>query len=124
MKNFNVVTITPFIGVKDFEISAQFYKDLGFIPEVTTDTKILFKLGDFGFWLQDYYIKEWVDNSMLCLYVEDINSWFELIQSLNLDTSYEKQARLHSEPHEQEGGIMMQLIDPAGVLWHIRQNQS
>jgi len=122
MNNFNMFNITFFVGAKDFDVSVQFYKELGFIPEVTMNNQILFKLGAFGFWLQDYYVKEWIENTMLCLYVEDINSWFKLIQDLNLDSNYGKQAHLHSEPHEQEGGIMMQLIDPSGVLWHIRQN--
>jgi len=122
MKNLNVVNITSFIGAKDFELSTQFYKDLGFTPEVTTEKAVLFKLGDFGFWLQEYYVKEWIENTMLCLYVEDISSWFTLIQDLNIKSKYGAQARLHSEPHKQEGGEMMQLIDPSGVLWHIRQN--
>jgi uncharacterized glyoxalase superfamily protein PhnB len=30
-------------------------------------------------------------------------------------------ARVLAEPHDQEGGRMMQFADPAGVLWHIRQ---
>jgi hypothetical protein len=26
-----------------------------------------------------------------------------------------------SAPNEQEGGVMMQFCDPAGVLWHVRE---
>ena len=93
MENFNIVNLTTFIGAQDFDLSSQFYKNLGFTPAITTDDKILFSLGNFGFWLKNYFVKEWLDNTMLCLYVEDIQAWFSLIKGLELESNYGVQAR-------------------------------
>jgi hypothetical protein len=41
---------------------------------------------------------------------------------MRLEEAYGGTARVLAEPHDQEGGLMMQFADPSGVLWHIRQD--
>lgn len=58
-------SLRAFIGAKDFEISRNFYKDLGFEEIVLFHNMSLFKKEEFGFYLQDAYVKDWIDNTML-----------------------------------------------------------
>ncbi|MEH6408574.1 MAG: glyoxalase [Leeuwenhoekiella sp.] len=81
---FKTKSIRPFIGAKNFKISRQFYDDFGF-EEVILETKMsLFKAGSFGFYLQDYYAKDWIDNSMIFLEVENLESHLLNIKNLEL----------------------------------------
>ncbi len=122
MKNYDVSGLTPFVPAMDYELSRRFYKDLGFTESTRIDQSTLFQIPPFGFWLQDYYVEDWAGNFMMCLYVDDLASWWSRVQDMNLDANYDEKARVLSPPHDQEGGYMMQLADPSGVLWHFRQN--
>lgn len=120
MITHRVSALTPFIPAKDFDLSLRFYRDLGF-DEVAREPKMV-RLGitSFGFWLQDYYVKEWAENCMLCLYVDNLEDWWSHISAMSLAVNYEGNARV-TPPRLQDGANMLQLIDPAGVLWHLRQ---
>ena len=75
LENFRVQGITPFLPAKDFDLSRNFYLGPGFVEVVKTENAVLLELGGYGFWLQDYYVQDFADNSMLCLYVEDLSAW-------------------------------------------------
>lgn len=102
-------------------MSLQFYSDLGFAKVVEMENAIRLEMDGYGFWLQHYYVEEWANNFMLCLYVDDIDAWCSKIENLNIEQRFGGSARIASRPHDQEGGRMMQIIDPSGVLWHIRE---
>ena len=70
-----------------------------------------------AFYLQDYYVKDWVDNTMVFLEVADVAGWFQRLQSMNLPEKFEG-VRLQGIVRE-EWGEEFFLHDPAGVLWHI-----
>jgi len=113
------ISIRPFIGAIDFEISRSFYRDLGFEETVLTHNMSVFKTGNNGFYLQDAYVKDWVDNTMLFLEVEDVERfWSELI-TLNLTAKY-KNVRLGPVRTEAWGKECF-IHDPAGNLWHVGQ---
>ena len=76
-------SIRAFIGAKDFDKSRQFYTDLGFQEVAISEDMSLFKTSDFGFYLQKYYIKDWVDNSMIFLEVEDLESHLRKIRHIS-----------------------------------------
>jgi hypothetical protein len=57
-------SIRSFIGSKDFDISRQFYHELGFLESVIDPKMSYFFMGPFGFYLQNYFAKEWVHNTM------------------------------------------------------------
>ncbi len=121
MANRRVENLTAFVPAKDFELSSRFYHDLGFVAVASIKNAIRLQRDGYGFWLQDYYVEDWAANVMLCLYVDDMASWWSHIKGLRVDENYGETARVLAEPHSQEGGLMMQLSDPSGVLWHIRQ---
>lgn len=110
-----------FVPAKDFQLSSRFYEDIGFTKAAATEKSAQYVMQGYGFWLQDYYVDAWAGNSMLCLYVEDIHAWARHLEGLDLLGRYGSTARVLAAPHPQEGGIMMQFCDPAGVLWHVRE---
>ena len=122
MGNFGITGLTPFLPAKDFDVSLKFYVDLGFRQLVQGDKAVLLGHSSFSFWLQDYYVKDWAENCVLCLYVNNLEDWWSHLQSMNLDVSYNARAKLLGPPSEKEGAQMFHVIDPSGVLWHFRQS--
>lgn len=112
----NVKSIRPFIGAQNFEVSRSFYQDLGF-EEVVLDSKLsLFRKQDIGFYLQDYYAKEWIDNTMVFIEVENVETYWEELISLHLTEKYES---VQLTPTRiMDWGKECFVHDPSGVLWH------
>ncbi len=110
-------SIRPFIGAKDFPISRRFYKDLGFEEIVTSSKMSYFRLGAFGIYLQDYYVKDWVENSMIFLEVDDVDVHHKKVVSLSLPDNYPG-VRVSDVVHNDWGSEFF-LHDPSDVLWHI-----
>lgn len=112
-----IKSIRAFIGAKDYNVSRAFYKDFGFTEIKTSENMSYFKLGDFGFYLQDAYVKDWVDNTMVFLEVENLKQHLENFKKLNLNSKY-KGVRI-SEIHYNDWGNEYFVHDPSGILWHI-----
>src|SRR6476620_7267192 len=85
----SAISIRPFVGSKDYEVSRRFYRDLGFEEVVLFDNMCLFKTGALGFYLQKAYVKDWIDNTMIFLEVEDVETYFKELQALDLASKYE-----------------------------------
>ncbi|QRR00682.1 glyoxalase [Dyadobacter sandarakinus] len=112
----NATSLRPFIGSKDFLVSSSFYKDLGF-EEVTLGPGFsLFRTGKLAFYLQDYYAREWIENTMVFLEVDDVEQFWKYLEGLDLPARYEG-VKLTPIRKEQWGSECF-VHDPAGVLWH------
>ena len=111
-----VRSIRTFIGAKDFELSRSFYKDLGFEESEISADMSYFSIGRFGFYLQKYFVKKWVDNSMIFMEVQDAQETYEHVESLQLHKRY-KGVRL-TLVKEEDWGKECFLHDPSGILWH------
>lgn len=110
-------SVRTFIGAKDYEISKNFYKDVGFIETVLSSNLSYFKIDEkLGFYLQKAFVKEWVDNSMLFLEVENLEAYFTAIKEKNLTEKYTK-VKL-SKIVQNDWGKEFFLHDPSGILWH------
>lgn len=72
MHNLNTVELKAFIPAKDFEISKQFYTDLGFTKSSDSEDIAYFCQGNCSFLLQYFYEQKHADNFMMHLLVEDI----------------------------------------------------
>ena len=110
------LSIRPFIGSKDFEESRSFYRDLGFEEIELGAAMSYFKIQSFGFYLQNYYAKDWIDNTMIFLEVDSVERYWHELSELKLDAKY-KNVKLVPIRIE-EWGKECFLHDPAGVLWH------
>ncbi|MGB6151430.1 MAG: glyoxalase [Pricia sp.] len=72
---YTSTTIRAFIGAKDYTYSREFYRALGFEELEIDATMCLIKVNDeLSFYLQDYYVKDWIDNSMLLLTVDNLEA--------------------------------------------------
>ncbi len=110
-------SIRPFIGARHFNVSRKFYHDLGFEEVVLSPTMSLFKTDGISFYLQDAYVKDWVDNSMIFMEVDDLDRYWKELVALNLTDKYE-QVRL-VPIRDYDWGRECFLHDPSGILWHI-----
>ena len=113
--NHRAKSIRPFIGAKNFELSRSFYRDLGFQESVLTNMSY-FKTEDIGFYLQDAYVQDWIDNSMIFLEVDDVSRYWNELLALDLTTKY-KGVKL-TPIRENDWGRECFLHDPSGILWH------
>jgi catechol 2,3-dioxygenase-like lactoylglutathione lyase family enzyme len=111
-----VISIRPFIGAKDFEVSRSFYRDLGFQESVLAHNLSVFKIQGLGFYLQDAYVKDWIDNTMVFMEVDDVDLFWKELAALELTTKYEN-ARL-TPIRKYDWGSECFLHDPSGILWH------
>lgn len=113
----NAISIRPFIGAKDFDLSRNFYQDWGFEETPLGSQMSVFKTGNLAFYLQNAYVKDWVDNTMLFMEVPDVDSYFWELEALNLPAKYPG-AKL-SPVKTLDWGKECFLHDPSGILWHI-----
>ena len=109
-------SIRPFIGAKDFEISRRFYLDLGFQESILTHDLSYFKMQALGFYLQDAYVKDWIDNLMIFMEVENVDQYWNELLLLDLTTKY-KNVKL-TPIRSLDWGKECFLHDPSGILWH------
>jgi hypothetical protein len=109
-------SIRAFIGSKNYHDSRNFYLDLGFIEVRTSEKMSYFYVGEFGFYLQDAYVKDWIDNTMIFFEVENLESTLQYIQDLKLTEKYDH-VRLSKIVHNEWGNEFF-LHDPCGILWH------
>lgn len=115
--NHKAKSIRPFIGSKNFQISRNFYQDLGFNESVLAHNFSYFETEGIGFYLQDAYVKDWIDNTMLFLEVEDVSQFWTALLDLDLPNKYENVKLVPIR--EMDWGKECFIHDPAGILWHI-----
>ena len=112
----NAKSIRPFIGAKNFEMSRRFYRELGFEEHVLTPGMSVFKTRDLAFYLQNGYVKDWIDNTMVFLEVDDVERFWNELSALDLATKYEG-VKL-TPIREYDWGRECFVHDPSGILWH------
>jgi uncharacterized glyoxalase superfamily protein PhnB len=107
---------------KDFDLSKRFYEALGFDKVLDSEVAI-FNAGSGGFILQRYYQKEWAENFMMQLMVDNLDQWWSHIVSLDLAKHFgvtEPRA-----PAMQPWGLRVAyVVDPSGVLWHVAERRA
>jgi hypothetical protein len=110
-------SIRPFIGAKNFELSRNFYRDWGFEETILGENMSVFKTENFSFYLHDAYVKDWIDNTMVFLEVENVDDYWKDLLALNLPDKH-KGVRI-SPIKVYDWGKECFVHDPSGILWHI-----
>nr|WP_068888742.1 glyoxalase [Pedobacter panaciterrae] len=110
------ISIRPFIGAKDFELSSSFYRDLGFEEHILSPGFSLFTIEKLGFYLQSAYVKDWIDNTMIFLEVEDVSRYWNDLMALGLQSKYEGVKLTPIQVND--WGRECFVHDPSGILWH------
>jgi len=111
----------PFLPAKDFDRSKRFYEALGF--EILLDGEVaIFGVGASSFILQRHYQKEWAENFMMQLMVDNLDDWWTHIQTLDLPTKFNVPSP--KPPKTQPWGLRIAyVVDPSGVLWHVAERR-
>jgi hypothetical protein len=111
----------PFLPARDFDLSKQFYEALGF-DKVLDGEVAIFNAGSGGFILQRYFQKDWAENFMMQLMVDDLDAWWAHLSSLDLSGRFGVQPP--KAPAMQPWGLRVAYVyDPSGVLWHVAQRR-
>lgn len=109
-------SIRPFIGCVEFDIARSFYSDIGFTENILNENLSVFTKDAFAFYLQQAYVKDWIDNTMLFAEVEDLDSYYDFLYHLNLPSKYDGVRLLPVKTFD--WGSEFYLHDPSGILWH------
>jgi hypothetical protein len=88
MSNLGVIEIKAFVPSKDFELSEQFYNDLGFTMASEGGGVAYFHLGQTSFLLQDYCVPALAENFMLHILVQDVYAWWNHVQASGVIAKY------------------------------------
>jgi hypothetical protein len=120
----SVNELRPFLPAKDFALSKEFYRALGFRETWCADQLAIMQLGRFSFFLQNYFVKEWAENMVMSLDVADVDACCASLLSLNLSTRFPN-VRIGAPQSDVAAGIRRgHFVDPSGVLWHFCQSLS
>jgi catechol 2,3-dioxygenase-like lactoylglutathione lyase family enzyme len=120
MPNMKTIEAKAFVPAKDFALSLQFYRDMGFEVAWATDDLAYVRHGNASFLLQNFYVKQWADNFMMHLLVENIDAWWQHVEKQGIAEQYGLRVE---PPADQPWGMRdFVIIDPSGVLWRIGQN--
>lgn len=115
--------IRPFLPCRDFELSKRFYEALGF-EKVLDGEVAIFNAGSGGFILQRYYVKEWAENCMMQMMVDDLDAWWAHIERLKVAETFGI-TWSPRPPAMQPWGLRVAFIaDPSGVLWHVAERSA
>jgi uncharacterized glyoxalase superfamily protein PhnB len=115
-----IVCLRTFVPARDFLLSERFYQRLGFSSLRIDDKVRSMKTGSFSFLLQDFYQKDWAENTMMQLLVRNTDDWWRRIDSETLVADFG--IRPPTPPALQPWNMKVGFIwDPSGVLWHIAE---
>ena len=118
--NLNAVEIKAFVPAKEFALSKRFYQDMGFVMASEGGGVAYFHHQKVSFLLQDFYVKEFADNLMMHMLVEDVEAWRSKMQNADIANKY--QVRIGAIEQQPWGMRDFVMTDPSGVLWRIGQN--
>jgi hypothetical protein len=103
-----------YMPAKDFELSKRFYTALGFTMSPGWGGTADFELNGQRFRLQDYYVKDWANNFMVVMGVDDVEAWHQRARELADSGSF---AGIRITPPESvDDSLVLHVVDPSGVL--------
>jgi uncharacterized glyoxalase superfamily protein PhnB len=118
--DLGVVEIKAFVPAKDFELSQQFYKDIGFTMASVGGGIAYFHFEHASFLLRDFCSEALAENFMMHLLVKDVDAWWKCIQESGVTDKYGVTlSDIETQPWRMRDFC---LTDPSGVLWRIGQN--
>jgi predicted enzyme related to lactoylglutathione lyase len=109
IKDFKV-----YVPAKDFEQSKRFYAALGFTMSEGWGGTADFELNGNRFRLQDYYVKDWANNFMVVMGVDDVEAWHQRAREIARSGDFPS-IRI-KPPETVDGSLVLHVVDPSGVL--------
>lgn len=117
--------LRPFVPARDYAVSHDFYRTLGFEAHDLGPKMAHFQVGHFAFILVDYNyespgysVQAFAENFVMHMMVDDVDAWFAHVKTLNLAAKYGVRAPL--APKDEPWDLRVAYVfEPGGVLWHI-----
>lgn len=120
MSSLHVTEIKAFVPAKNFELSKQFYKDIGFTMASDDEGIAYFHYDHVSFLLQDFCVEGFAENFMMHMLVADVDAWWSKINQSEVVSKYDvKLWPIELQPWKMRDFC---ITDPSGVLWRIGQN--
>ncbi|MCI0624264.1 MAG: VOC family protein [Acidobacteria bacterium] len=109
-----ITDLKVYMPAKDFEQSKRFYTALGFSMSEGWGGTADFELSGNRFRLQDYYVKDWADNFMVVMGVDDADAWHQHVRRI-ADSGEFTNVRI-KPPEKVDDSLVLHVVDPSGVL--------
>ena len=119
-ENLRARDLKTFVGTKDFDTSRDFYVALGWRVNFEEGELAELEYCEQRFYLQRYYQKQWCNNSMLYMAVDDAAAWHAKIEAVLAEKKYGA-ARTKPPAPQDFAKLVTHMWDPSGVLWHLAQ---
>ena len=111
---FGITDFKVYVPAKDFALSQRFYAALGFRQSAGWGGTVDCELSGHRFRLQDYYVKEWAENFMVVIDIDDADAWHRHITAIV--ESGEFPGVRFKPPEPVDDSLVLHVWDPSGVL--------
>jgi predicted lactoylglutathione lyase len=118
--DLKISDVRSFLPAKDFALSKEFYVALGWELKYTDANLALLEIANQRLYLQNYSAKEWADNCMIHVSVEDAESCHKQVAAL-IESGRFPGVRVSQPKQEPYGALVTYVWDPTGVLIHMAQ---
>lgn len=112
--------VKVFVPSKDFNVSVAFYEALGWRCNWRSDGLAEMELAAARLYLQKYYTREWAENSMIFVDVDDAQAWYAFALGV-IESGAFPGTRVEEPRYESYGAFVTFVWDPSGVLIHFAQ---
>lgn len=112
--------VKVFVPTRELKKSLQFYQALGWKCSWESDGLAEIELAGVRLYLQSLYVKEWAENFMIYIVVEDVAAWYAHIEHVISSGAYPG-TRVNPPKAEPYGALVTYAWDPCGVLLHFAQ---
>jgi predicted enzyme related to lactoylglutathione lyase len=112
--SLNINDFKVYMPAKDFELSKRFYTALGFTMSEGWGRTADFDLNGNRFRLQDYYVKDWANNFMVVMGVDDVEAWHAHVRKIAGGGEFDN-IRIKA-PESVGDSVVLHVVDPSGVL--------
>ena len=102
-----------------FETSIAFFAELGFAKQWQHEGLAGMRFGAAYFILQNIDVPEWQRNHMITFEVSNLDAYWSRLEIKQLERRFDG-VKLKA-PTDYAWGREVDIIDPGGVCWHVRQ---
>ena len=117
MNDLNISDVRVFVPARDFALSKAFYSALGWTEQWTSDDLALLEVAGQRFYLQNYYNKDWAENFMMHISVENAQDCYLRVRKV-MDSGQFPGTRIKAPEQQPYGALVAHAWDPSGVLLH------
>lgn len=112
--------VRVFVPTKDLDESIRFYEALGWQCNWREEGLAEIELSSVRLYLQRFYAKEWAENFMIYIVVDDAEAWYKHAAEV-VESGAFPVVRANPPKQEPYGALVTYVWDPCGILLHFAQ---